>query len=113
MGVTVRLFCFCSGRSSLEGVLKKLGKPEGNPRPAGNPVGKPSPVGKLEGKPNPLQDETFLAAVGGTEASCKPTGSGSGAGLADTAGRTTFEEKLIEAKKYKTHLSHILTSRQH
>ena len=92
MGVTVRLFCFCSGRSSLEGVLKKLGKPEGNPRPAGNPVGKPSPVGKLEGKLKPLQEETFLATVGGTEASCKLAGSSGGAGLADTAGRTTLKD---------------------
>ena len=64
MSVTVKLFCFCpAGRSSLEAVLKKLGRPEGNPRPAGKPVGKLSPVGKLEGKPSPLQEETFLAGA--------------------------------------------------
>ena len=95
LGVTVTLFCFCSGSSSLEGVLKKLGNPEGNPRPVGKLVGKLSPVGKLEGKPSPLQDETFLAAAGATEASCRPSddGSGSGVGLADTAGRTTLRQK--------------------
>ena len=70
MGVTVKLFCFCPGRSSLEAVLKKLGNPEGKPRPAGNPMGKLSPVGKLEGKPSPLQEETFLAGADcATEAS--------------------------------------------
>ena len=91
MGLTVKLFCFCPwGRSSLEAVLKKLGKPEGKPRPVGNPVGKLSPVGKLEGKP---QEETFLAGVGVTKAFCSPSvgGSGSGAGLADTVGRTTLK----------------------
>ena len=63
------MFCFCSGSSSLEGLLKKLGKPEGNPRPVGKAVGKLSPVGKLEGKPSPPQDEPFLEAAGATEAS--------------------------------------------
>ena len=93
LGVTVTLFCFCSGSSSLEGVLKKLGNPGGNPRPVGKLVGKLSPVGKLEGKPSPLQDETFFA--GATEASCRASDddSGSGVGLADTAGRTTLRQK--------------------
>ena len=88
LGVTIKLFCFCSGRSSLEGVLKKLGKPS----PAGKLEGK---VGKLEGKPNPLQDETFLAAADAAEASCRPSDDGSGRvdGLADTAGRTTLKHK--------------------
>ena len=77
----------------MEGDLKKLGKPEGKPRPTGKPVGRLSPVGKLEGKPSPLQDETFLAAAGATEASWSNSddGSGSGTGLADTVGRTTLE----------------------
>ena len=47
-------------------------------------------VGKVEGKPSPLQEETFLAGWGVTEASCKlPAGSGAGIGLAVTVGRTT------------------------
>ena len=87
------MFSFCpAGRSSLEAVLKKLGNPEGKPMP----VGKLSAVGKLEGKPSPLQEETFLAgAACATEASCNPSdgGSGSGAGLADTVGRTTLKSK--------------------
>ena len=78
--ITVMLFCLCSGSSSFEGLLKKLGKP----------VGKARAVGKVEGKPSPLQEETFLAGWGVTEASCKlPADSGAGIGLAVTVGRTT------------------------
>ena len=84
--ITVMLFCLCSGSSSFEGLLKKLGKPVGKARP----LGKARAVGKVEGKPSPLQEETFLAGWGVTEASCKlPAGSGAGIGLAVTVGRTT------------------------
>ena len=53
--ITVMLFCLCSGSSSFEGLLRKLGK--------ARPVGKARAVGKVEGKPSLLQEETFLAGL--------------------------------------------------